>query len=250
MFHYMHTMRRSYSLCLLALFTLVVFGASSKAAFAEIGGVVELTAEERAWLVKHPSIKLGASTTLQPLVIQDAKGKISGILPEIFAQLEVLTGLNISIEVGLWPETIKRARQGEIDGLGICAPALAKANGLSWTKEYITTFPVVFGNSDAPFKINSLDDLRGKRVAYLRGTKFMEDILAPLGGGLAEDTPIRLLDDGSADGTREAVARDFPSVELVRLPFDGGFAGAHNRGLRRAFAAHDDAVLLLSLIHI
>jgi len=80
-----------------------------------------------------------------------------------------------------------------------------------------------------------------------RGPEAATACLAHLRGRLPEGTTLRLLDDGSSDGTREAVARDFPDVELVLLPFEGGCAGAHNRGLRRAFAAHDDLVMLLSV---
>jgi len=80
-----------------------------------------------------------------------------------------------------------------------------------------------------------------------RGPEAALACLGHLRGRLPDGMRVRWLDDGSSDGTRAAVARAFPSVELVRLPFEGGFAGAHNRGLRRAFAAHDDAVLLLSV---
>jgi len=80
-----------------------------------------------------------------------------------------------------------------------------------------------------------------------RGPEATSACLAHLRGRLPEDVHIRLLDDGSHDGTREAVAAAFPTVEIVRLPYENGFAGAHNRGLCRAFAALDDAVLLLSV---
>ncbi|MDX2499996.1 MAG: transporter substrate-binding domain-containing protein, partial [Deltaproteobacteria bacterium] len=164
-----------------------------------------LTEQEKTWLAKHPSINLGFNPGMQPLLIQDANGKNSGILPDIFAELEVLTGLNISVEVKPWHETIKQARQGEIDGLLLCVPALAEATGLLTTKEYIPTIPVVFGKRDAPFTISSLDDLKDKRVAYLRAVKFLENILAPLGSeitAIAADSFIAALTmvlEGKAD---------------------------------------------------
>jgi ABC-type amino acid transport substrate-binding protein len=167
--------------------------------------IVELSDEEKAWLEKHPSIKLGFNPDMQPLLIQDAIGKNTGILPEIFAQLEGLTGLKVSIEVGPWQETIKKARQGEIDGLLNCVPALAEATGLLPTREFLGTIPVVFGKSDAPFKINSLDDLKGKRVTHLRAVKFIENILVSLGSettALATDSFINALTmvlEGKAD---------------------------------------------------
>jgi two-component system sensor histidine kinase EvgS len=142
--------------------------------------VLELTPAEQAWLAKHPSIKLGFNPDMQPLLIQDSNERISGVIPDIAARLEALTGLNISVEVNPWHETIRQVRQGEIDGLFLCVPDLAEATGLLTTRDYISSIPVVFGKSDARFTISSMDDLRGKRVAYLKAVKFIEDILAPL----------------------------------------------------------------------
>jgi GT2 family glycosyltransferase len=78
-----------------------------------------------------------------------------------------------------------------------------------------------------------------------RGPEAACACLEHLRGRLPEGIRVRLL-DGDA-GTREAVAAAFPAVELVSLAGDPGIAAAHNRGLRRAFAALDDAVLLLSV---
>lgn len=142
---------------------------------------IELSSSEKAWLAKHKSIELGFTPDLQPLLIQAEDKELTGILPDIFDQLKNYTGLNVSIEARPWPETIEQARKGEIDGLVLCVPNLAKEAGLLATKGYISTIPVIFGKKDAPFKINSLNDLKGKRVAHLKSIKFLENILARFG---------------------------------------------------------------------
>jgi GT2 family glycosyltransferase len=43
-----------------------------------------------------------------------------------------------------------------------------------------------------------------------------------------------VVDNGSADGTVEAVRERFPWAELVALPRNFGFAGGNNAGLARA----------------
>jgi PAS domain S-box-containing protein len=207
----MNTLQKYMATAFLAV-SILIFGLNTDRAGAQdadaAGGkkpVVELSAAEKAWLAKHPSIKLGFNPDMQPLLIQEANGIISGILPDIFAQLKALTGLNVSIEVGPWHEMIRKTRQGELDGLLLCVPALAETSGLLPTKDYISSILVVFGKRDVPFTINNINDLKGKRVAYLRAVKFIENILAPLGNettAIAADSFVAALTmvlEGKAD---------------------------------------------------
>ena len=55
-----------------------------------------------------------------------------------------------------------------------------------------------------------------------------------------------VVDNGSTDGSAEAIAREFPQVELVALGENRRFAGGNNEGLRRCLANGDDAVMLLN----
>ena len=55
-----------------------------------------------------------------------------------------------------------------------------------------------------------------------------------------------VVDNASTDGTAEAVAGEFPAVELVRSEQNLGFAGGMNLGLRRALAGGAAYVLALN----
>ncbi len=66
------------------------------------------------------------------------------------------------------------------------------------------------------------------------------EALAPQGCIRAE---LRLVDNGSGDGTVAAVGRAFPNVEVIALDRNVGFAAGCNRGLRGARGRH---VLLLN----
>jgi GT2 family glycosyltransferase len=76
-----------------------------------------------------------------------------------------------------------------------------------------------------------------------------EDTLACL-GSLAACTyrPLDLLcvDNGSSDGSADAIADTHPAVQLVRLARNLGFAGGMNAGLRAALDAGADAVITLN----
>ena len=86
-----------------------------------------------------------------------------------------------------------------------------------------------------------------KRLSVIIPTWNRHDLALACLRSLAEQTfqniEIILVDDGSTDGTREIVAREFPNVRVVRLPENQGFCKAVNAGLRQATG---DLVLLLN----
>lgn len=55
-----------------------------------------------------------------------------------------------------------------------------------------------------------------------------------------------VVDNGSSDGTLDAVERRFPAVELLALPRNTGFAKGNNHGIERALAMGADHVLVLN----
>jgi GT2 family glycosyltransferase len=79
---------------------------------------------------------------------------------------------------------------------------------------------------------NGRDDTLGC-LTSLMGVEF-----APL-------TPI-VVDNGSTDGTSEAVRSRFPAVEIVRTPENLGFAEGNNVGIRRALDLGADFVVVLN----
>jgi GT2 family glycosyltransferase len=54
------------------------------------------------------------------------------------------------------------------------------------------------------------------------------------------------VDNGSGDGSADAVAVEYPGVELIRTGVNLGFSGGNNVGIRRAIARGADWVLLLN----
>ena len=77
------------------------------------------------------------------------------------------------------------------------------------------------------------------------GRELLQMSLPPLRAALAAHAPggeIVVVDNGSADDTREWLAAEFPDVRLIALPTNEGFAGATNRGARDAL--HPTLILL------
>ncbi len=85
-------------------------------------------------------------------------------------------------------------------------------------------------------------------VAVVLSWNRREDTLACLRSLAAADPAPRVIvvDNGSTDGTSEAVRREFPSVELIENPSNLGFAEGNDVGIRRALAEGADHVLVLN----
>ena len=81
-------------------------------------------------------------------------------------------------------------------------------------------------------------------VAVVLSYNGREDTLAALESLRGIGTVV--VDNGSTDGSAEAVAATFPDVELVRTGVNLGFAGGNNVGIRRALDRGADWVLLLN----
>ena len=76
-----------------------------------------------------------------------------------------------------------------------------------------------------------------------------EETLACLGSlALAryEHLAVIAVDNGSSDGSADAIAATHPAVDLLRLPSNLGFAGGMNAGIRRALETGADAVVTLN----
>ena len=61
-----------------------------------------------------------------------------------------------------------------------------------------------------------------------------------------DDVPVICVDNGSDDGSAEAVQAEFPDVDLIENGRNLGFAGGNNVGIRRALELGADWVVLLN----
>ena len=141
---------------------------------------IKLSPQEQAWLEAHPSIKLGFNPNMEPLVIANKDGTYSGNLIELFDELGDVIGIDFEIEIDKWPKIIEKVRRGEIDGLMGCSPSLARSLKLHQTLSYFNTFISVYARKDRRFSVNELEDLKGLKVAFVKGAKLASDILDPI----------------------------------------------------------------------
>lgn len=138
---------------------------------------INLTSEEKIWLKNHPKITLGFNPHMEPIVIKNNDGTMSGMYVDLYNDINEILGTNIQIELYDWPTVIKKARKREIDGILGCGPDLAKEHNLLFTTSIQDFYPIIFSRNDGSVKVKKLDDIVGKKIAYQKGVKANENIL-------------------------------------------------------------------------
>lgn len=140
---------------------------------------LQLTPEEKIWLQAHPEITLGFSPEFEPMLIVNKDGGLSGIIIDIYNELETITGIKVNMKIGEWSSTIQKAKAGKIDGLLISTSALAKSMNFIHTTHVASGSPTIFTQNDASFKEDSVKDLIGKKVSIIKGNFIVKKALEP-----------------------------------------------------------------------
>ncbi len=148
---------------------LSTFGEEAAAARQTPKERIGLTAEERAWLDRHPRIRLGIENTWPPFEFRDADGKYSGISAGFVAEVAGRLGIEMLPEGNrTWKETLNAVARGEVDILPMAAPSEERLRHMHFTRPYISFPAVLVTRRDADY-VGGLDDLEGRRVAAVDG---------------------------------------------------------------------------------
>ncbi|MDH4317447.1 MAG: transporter substrate-binding domain-containing protein, partial [Desulfobulbaceae bacterium] len=141
--------------------------------------LVSLSDKEKSWLTNHKEVTLGFTSEVEPLLIVDENNKRSGILIDIYKELEDVTGIKINIELDTWSSTVKKAQRRDVDGFLVAPPSLASSLGLLNTKSLTVATPTVFAKDNVSFEVNSEADLKGKKIAVLKDIYVVQQALKP-----------------------------------------------------------------------
>ncbi|MBN2064211.1 MAG: transporter substrate-binding domain-containing protein [Sedimentisphaerales bacterium] len=170
-------------LCLAVLVMLFSVSVIAQAHQEETSGIVPgkdlLTPAQRSWLAEHPVIRLGMEPNFQPLIVEDDQGNYNGILKELIDELNRVLQTNIIIDYGNWSDQVQKARKRELDGLLSVAPAQVRASKLLGTQVTHFEVPMVYVRKDSKLKINSLDDLKGLRLAVQDEIECLHVLIRP-----------------------------------------------------------------------
>lgn len=125
------------------------------------------SAEEKAWLIKHPVIRLAPDPDFPPIEFIDEDGNYRGIAADFIHLLEQKIPLKFEI-VALkhWNEAITQAKARTVDMFGAAVPTPERLKYMDFTKPYVE-FPAVVLVRNTAEDFPNLSELKGKQVAVV-----------------------------------------------------------------------------------
>ena len=142
----------------------------------------ELTPQERLWLSKNHTVRVGVDPDFYPLEKFDAEGRYTGIGPDYLRILHKMTGLSFRIAPPSdWTNTIDMATSHKVDMYIAAAETQHRSQYMLFTPSYIVLPGIIMtrqptkgesvtrgaATDETEPSIDGLKDLAGKRVAVV-----------------------------------------------------------------------------------
>jgi signal transduction histidine kinase/DNA-binding response OmpR family regulator len=137
----------------------------------EAGGSasIEFTPAEKAWLVAHPVIRVGAETNYAPYEFQDSRGHFAGVVADYMEILKRRLGVRFQVQqMADFAAVENKLRKREVDVVLALAPTADREEYLLFTKPYLHYVNVIVTRDDFGF-VTGLRDLALERVGVVVG---------------------------------------------------------------------------------
>ena len=132
------------------------------------------TRQEKAWLQRHPLIRVASDAQWAPMEYVDKDGNYCGIAIDYLKIIEKRLGVRLEIAPAQpWHQLVEKAKRKEIDMFSCVARTPERSRYLSFTAPYISSPIVIFSRMDRSF-IGNLDNLKHKKVAVVQGYAIQE----------------------------------------------------------------------------
>ncbi|MEP3112166.1 transporter substrate-binding domain-containing protein [Nisaea sp.] len=137
-----------------------------------------LSPEERAWIVKNPTLSVAFDPFYAPYSSLGNRGEYTGLAPEIFTKIAELTGLRFTAApIHDWQSLMDKARARKVDVVATIVDTEPRRQFLSFTEPYLPT-PLVMMARIGDYGILGPKSLAGKTVALVRGYSTTDKILS------------------------------------------------------------------------
>ena len=151
----------------IAFFFLIMLGIFPGRIYATEHTNLGFSEEEKAWLAKHPVIRLAPDPDFPPIEFIDNDGNYRGIAADFIHLLEQKLPLKFEIvSLKSWNEVIAQAKARTVDMFGAAVPTPERLKYMDFTKPYVE-FPAVVLVRNTAEDFPNLSELKGKRVAVV-----------------------------------------------------------------------------------
>jgi two-component system sensor histidine kinase EvgS len=213
---------------------------------------LNLTKEEREWIVANPQIPYAADPDFPPIEWLDKNKVHRGISAEFIALMEKKLGIRFRlVPIKSWDEVLENAKGKKLDVLSSVSPTPQRLKYLRFTKPYIHLPAVIVVKNNKTGSL-SIEDLKGMKVVTTNGYAVHDYLINNFPKLDLETTPdvltgLRRVSFDLADAmiVNVAVATHLmkqDQISNLRIAGETGFT------LNMAFASQKDTPLLHSIL--
>ncbi len=150
---------------------------------AQAGEAAVLTAEEQAWVDKHPVVLFAPELDFPPFSFIDGQGEHRGLSADVLELLQAHTGLKFqAVAAGDRASNLERLKRHEVDLLTSLRPTADRAQYMAFTSAYVSS-PGVILRRRGDHRSGDPEQMAGQRVAVERGSA-LEGFLRDASPGL------------------------------------------------------------------
>ncbi|NIB39927.1 transporter substrate-binding domain-containing protein [Pseudomaricurvus alkylphenolicus] len=194
--------------------------------------LLNLTDSERAFIQRHPSIRIAPDPHFPPIEFFDQQGRYVGIAADILTLISERTGITFDVQrLDNWDQVVSAIQRGELDLMGANAIDDDNLEYLNFTSAFFE-FPMVLITRQGGVTSLTLNDLAGKKVAVT--TQYPEEIYIRDKHPLVQVVPVNNVPAGlrlASSGQVDAMAAFMPTASyyleregIANLRFSGDFA--------------------------
>jgi len=141
----------------------------------ETASPIKFTKEETAWLKAHPVLKVGNENDWPPFDFAE-EGKARGYSIDFLKLVGEKAGLEFEFVNGFsWSQLLDKLRSRELDILPAIMDTPERREFMDFTQHYMVN-PTVVVTKDTVTNIHSIRDLKGGKVAIVKGYYYEESV--------------------------------------------------------------------------
>lgn len=167
---------------------------------------LRLSDSEQRWLDNNPRVKVAVLDKYLPLSFFNDQAQFEGVSSEVLSRISLRTGLKFDVvRSSSLPSQIEDISAGRVDMIAVIIPSDERGAKMRFTRPYLTN-PYVLVSPIKSQNLITLEDMPGKRLAFIGGNSLGERIARDFPGVVFVDTEnpeqaMALVASGGADAT-------------------------------------------------